>query len=238
MSGEKTGSSLGPTILGGAIGAVLTLLALIAGAQAGLLDRFVRQSLARQPEVLIETADLLRDKQMAPVVEQQRAALETPFGSSWEGAARPEVTLVEFYDYACGYCRASLPVLDRLVKEDPGLRIVYREFPILGPDSEAASRLALAASKAGRFRQFHDALFAAGRPTPEALRQAAAAAGIAASVPQSPDIDTELKRNYATASALGASGTPLFVVGDRVLNGAVGYDVLKKAIAEARARKA
>lgn len=237
MNEHKAGSSLGPTILGGAIGAALTLLALLGLSQTGLFDRFVRQSLARQPEVLIETADLLREKQMAPVIDQHRAALETPFGSSWEGAARPEVTLVEFYDYACGYCRASVPVLDRLIREDPGLRVVYREFPILGPDSEAAARLALAASKAGRFQQFHDALYAAGRPSPETLRQAAAAAGISPQPPVSPEIDGELKRNYAVAGALGASGTPLFVVGNQVLNGAVGYEALKEAIGRARSSK-
>ena len=237
MSGERAGSSWGAAILGGAIGAVLMLALLLFTMQSGLFDRFVRQSLARQPEVLIETADLLRDKQMAPVVEQHRAALETPFGSSWQGAEKPEVTLVEFYDYACGYCRASLPVLDRLLKEDPGLRIVYREFPILGPESEVASRLALAASKAGRFQQFHDAMYAAGRPAPETLAKAAAAAGIPAQPQQSPEIDGELRNNYQIASALGGNGTPLFIVGDRVLNGAVGYDVLKKAIADARAKQ-
>ena len=237
MSGERAGSSWGAAILGGAIGAVLMLALLLFTMQSGLFDRFVRQSLARQPEVLIETADLLRDKQMAPVVEQHRAALETPFGSSWQGAEKPEVTLVEFYDYACGYCRASLPVLDRLLKEDPGLRIVYREFPILGPESEVASRLALAASKAGRFQQFHDAMYAAGRPAPDTLAKAAAAAGIPAQPQQSPEIDGELRNNYQIASALGGNGTPLFIVGDRVLNGAVGYDVLKKAIADARAKQ-
>jgi protein-disulfide isomerase len=211
------------------------LAALLAAAQSGLFDRFVRQSLARKPEILVDTADLLREKQMSPVIDQHRAALETPYGSSWEGAQNPDVTLVEFYDYACGYCRASLPILDRLLREDPKLRVVYREFPILGPGSEAASRLALAASKAGRFQQFHDALYAAGRPSPETLQQAATAAGIPPVPQQSPEIDTELKRNFQIAGALGASGTPLFVVGNRVFNGAVGYDALKQAIAEARA---
>jgi protein-disulfide isomerase len=220
------------------VGAALALVAMLVAAQVGLLDGLVRASLIRQPEVLIQTADLLRDKQMAPVVEQHRAALETPFGSSWEGSPNPDVTLVEFYDYACGYCRASLPILDRLVREDPKLRVVYREFPILGPDSEAAARLSLAASRAGRFQRFHDALYAAGRPSQQTLQQAATAAGIPFAPPHSPEIDTELKRNFQIAGALGGSGTPLFVVGDRVFNGAVEYEVLKQAIADVRAKRA
>jgi protein-disulfide isomerase len=80
-------------------------------------------------------------------------------------------------------------------------------------------------------------MYAAGRPAPDTLQKAAAAAGIPAQPLQSPEIDGELRRNYQIASALGASGTPLFIVGDRVMNGAVGYEVLKKAIADARAKQ-
>jgi protein-disulfide isomerase len=218
-------------------GAAVMLVVLLLALRAGYGDRFVREAMSRNPEILVETADRLRDRQFAPVLQARRAALETPFGSSWQGAAKPEVTLVEFYDYACGYCKASLPVIDRLLKEEPGLRVVYREFPILGPNSEAAARMALAASKAGRFQQFHNALYAAGRPAPETLARAAAAAGLPEAVPSSPEIDAELKRNYQLAGELGATGTPLFVVGDKVMNGAVGYDVLKQAIADARAAR-
>ncbi len=109
-------------------------------------------------QILSEAVDALRDRQYAPVLEANRAAIETPFASSWKGAAKPDVTLVEFFDYACPYCKASNPHVDRLLREDKGLRVVYRELPILGPDSVAAARLSLAASKAGRFAQFHDAL--------------------------------------------------------------------------------
>jgi protein-disulfide isomerase len=215
-------------------GAALVLLGLFMASRMGFGDRLVREALQRQPEMLIEASDALRDRQYAPLLAANRAALETPFGSSWQGAAKPEVTLVEFYDYACGYCKASLPVISRLLKEDPGLRVVYREFPILGPQSEAASRLALAASKAGRFGRFHDALYAAGRPSPDTLRKAASAAGVPFEPPLGADIDAELRKNFQLANGLGATGTPLFVVGDRVLNGAVGYDVLKQAIDRAR----
>jgi protein-disulfide isomerase len=224
--------------LAGAIaGTVLTLVILLLGARAGWGDRLVREALQRNPQILVETADALREQQYAPVLAANRAAIETPWGSSWQGAADGDVTLVEFYDYACGYCRASLPVMARLIAEDPKLKIVYREFPVLGPASEVASRLALVASKNGRFTPFHDSLFAAGRPTEQSIAAAAKAAGIPFAPSRDPAIDAELRNNYRIAGQLGATGTPLFVVGNRVMNGAVGYDVLKQAIAAARARK-
>jgi protein-disulfide isomerase len=186
------------------------------------------------PKILSDTVDALRDSQYAPVLNSNRAAIETPFGSSWKGAAKPEVTLVEFFDYACPYCKASNPYVDRLLQEDKGLRIVYRELPILGPDSVTAARLSLAASGAGRFAQFHDTLWAAGRPAPDTIAKASQAAGIAPTPTNDPAIEAELKRNFQLAGQLGATGTPLFVIGDRVMNGAVGYDALKQAIAAAR----
>jgi protein-disulfide isomerase len=178
--------------------------------------------------------DALRDAQYAPVLAANRTALETPFGSSWRGSAKPDVTLVEFFDYACPYCKASNPVVDRLLKEDKDVRLVYRELPILGQDSVTAARLSLEASKLGRFAKFHDTLWAAGRPAPETNAAAAQAAGISPEPKQDPLIEAELKRNFQLAGALGATGTPLFVIGDRVLNGAVGYEALKQAIEEAR----
>lgn len=234
MSETAGVKSWGAALIGAAGGAVAAVALAIVALQSGWVDRLVRQAMLDNPTILLETADALRDQQHAPVIAANRQAIETPFGSSWQGAKDADVTLVEFYDYACGYCKASLPVIDRLLKEDPKLRVVYREFPILGPDSEAAARLSLAASKAGRFQAFHDTLYAAGRPSAPTLQQASAAAGIAAVPPRTPDIDAELRRNFDLAGQLGASGTPLFVVGNRVLNGAVGYEVLKKAIADAR----
>lgn len=231
------GNRLGAALAGGAAGAGMTVLLAVIAVQSGWADRLVRKAMVENPTILVETADALRDEQSAPAIAANRQALETPFGSSWEGARDADVTLVEFYDYACGYCRASLPVIDQLLRDDPKLRVVYREFPILGPDSEAAARLALAASRQGRFKAFHDALFAAGRPTPATLAQAAAAAGIPAEIPADPAIDAELQRNLSLAQQLGANGTPLFIVGNRVLNGAVGIDVLRQAIADARAAR-
>ena len=226
----------GAALAGGIIGSLVTAALLFFAAPSLISSKIVRQGLLADPKILSDAVDALRDAQYAPVLAENRAVIEAPFASSWKGAAKPEVTLVEFFDYACPYCKASNPEVDRLLKEDPGLRVVYRELPILGPDSLVSARLSLQASKLGRFAKFHDALWAAGRPAPETNAQAAQAAGIAPAPQPDPSIEAELAKNQKLASELGATGTPLFVVGDKVMNGAVGYDMLKDAIAKARAK--
>jgi protein-disulfide isomerase len=199
-------------------------------------QRIVRAGMMSDPQILVDAGQALRDRQYEPVLAQHRAELETPFGTSWKGASKPDVTLVDFFDYACPYCKASNPAVERLLTEDKDVRVVYRELPILGDSSVAAARLSLAASKAGRFAQFHDALWAAGRPAPETLAAASQAAGISAKPEASAEIEAELKKNFQLAGELGATGTPLFIIGNRVINSAVSYDELKKAIADARAK--
>jgi protein-disulfide isomerase len=232
-SSRKSGM-VGAAILGGIIGSLLTAAALVFALPDVLSSRIVRQGLIADPNVLLDAEDVLREAQYAPVLAANRDALETPFGSSWKGATKPDVTLVEFFDYACPYCKASNPAVDRLIKEDKGLRVVYRELPILGADSVVAARLSLEASKLGRFGTFHDKLWATGRPAEETNTAAAQAVGLDAVPKDDPEIEAELKKNFQLAGQLGATGTPLFVIGDRVLNGAVGYDTLKQAIEAAR----
>ena len=234
VNGPARLGSIGTAILGGVIGSLLTAALLIFAIPQFVAGRIVRQGMLHDPQILPDTADALRDAQFAPVLAANRTALETPFGSSWKGASKPDVTLVEFFDYACPYCKASNPAVDRLLQEDKGLRVVYRELPILGDNSVAAARLSLAASKAGRFAKFHDTLWAAGRPAPETIALASSAAGIPPQPAKDPAVEAELRRNFQLAGQLGATGTPLFVVGNRVTNSAVGYDILKKMIADAR----
>ena len=236
MSSERGSSPWTAAIAGGVIGSLLTAGALVLAMPEFLSSRIVRQGLMADPNILNETVDALRDAQYAPVLSANRAAIEVPFGSSWKGSAKPDVTLVEFFDYACPYCKASNASVDRLMAEDKDLRVVYRELPILGPDSVTSARLSLQASKLGRFGQFHDTLWATGRPAPETNARAAQAAGIPVQPQQDPAIEAELKRNVQLAGQLGATGTPLFIVGDRVMNGAVGYQTLREAIAKARAK--
>lgn len=223
-------------VVGGIIGAALTAGGLLFAVPHYFAGRIVRAGMMADPQVLMDANDALREQQYAPVLAAHRAEIETPFASSWQGASKPDVTLVEFYDYACPYCRASNPALDQLLRSEPNVRIVYRELPILGQASVDAARLSLAASKAGRFTQFHETLWNAGRPDPQTLATAAQAAGIPDQPTETPDADAELKKNFQLAGALGATGTPLFVIGNRVINGAVTYAMLKDAVDEARAK--
>lgn len=200
----------------------------------------VRAYLLEHPEVLPEAMERLRLKQAAAQIAPNRLALETPYAGAWIGAAKPDVTLVQFFDYACGYCRASLPDVQRLVKEDPKVRVVFRELPILSRESEAAARVSLAAAEQGKFAAFHDALYAAGRPSAATIEQAAGRAGLdmtkVQAVVKAPRAEQELTQNVEIARTLGFTGTPSWVVGNRILSGAVGYDALKQAVADARER--
>ena len=227
-------SILPAAIAGGLVGALATVALLVFAIPDQVASRLVRAGMISDPQILVDASEALRDRQYAPVLAQYRAQIETPFGTSWKGASKPDVVLVEFFDYACPYCKASNPAIDRLIAEDKGLRVVYRELPILGPESVTAARLSLEASKAGRFAQFHDALWAAGKPGPQTIAAASQAAGIAPQPVASQDIEAELKKNFQLAGALGVRGTPVFVVGDRVLDSAVGYDKLKEAVEAAR----
>jgi len=201
----------------------------------------VRAYLLAHPEVIPEALEQLRLKQAATQIAANRSQLVTPFEGAWMGAEQPDVTLVQFFDYACGFCRASLADVERLVAEDPKLRVVFRELPILSPESEQAARASLAAAEQGKFPRFHTALYAAGPPGPGSIAAAARAAGLdparMTATATSARADRELQRNLDLARALGVSGTPAWIVGDQALSGAVGYAALKKAVADARGAK-
>ena len=233
---ERGRSPWAAGVIGGIVGSLVTALLLAMVLPQWLGPKIVREGLMRDPEALVAGSDALKARQAATAVGPIRAALETPFASSWKGASAPTVTMTYFYDYACGYCRKSNPDIDRLLAEDKGLRVVYRELPILGPDSVAAARVALAASKAGKFAAFHDALSKSGRPTPQAISTVANGLQLTPAEAKDPSIDAEIQKNMTLAGQLGATGTPLFVVGDSVINSAAGYDALKAAVDAARSK--
>lgn len=202
------------------------------------IEKIVRDYILEHPEILPEAMDRLQDRENAKAVVANRTIIETPFRGAWEGNPNGDVVLVQFFDYACGYCRASLPDIDKLLREDPKLKIVYREMPVLGPDSEAAARLSLTVAASNQnYGRFHRALYGAGRPDAAARARLAAQYGVTASTTGNPAIEKELATNQQLQQMLRITGTPTWVVGDKMLSGAVGYDALKAAVAEARAKK-
>lgn len=202
-------------------------------ARAGAVGPQVRAYLLAHPEVIPEAMTRLQDRENGKLVARHRAAIVRPYGSAWAGNPRGDVTVVEYLDYNCGYCRATLPVVAQLIARDPRVRVVYRELPVLAESSRAAARASLAAAAQGRHARFHQALYAAGPVTPASIAAAGRAAGIdPARVPN--DAQAELDRNLEVARALGFSGTPSWVVGDRILSGAQPVEALEAAVKAAR----
>ncbi|BAV64728.1 DsbA family protein [Sphingobium cloacae] len=204
------------------------------------IEQIVRDYILEHPEIIPQAIEKLQSRRMESIIEASRGALETPYAGAWEGAAKGDVTIVEFFDYACGYCRASLPDLTKLVSQDGNLKIVYRELPILSEESSVAAKVSLLAAERGQYMPFHRALYDAGRVTRDTIIASAAKVGIgkadAEAAIASKKYDAEIASNIALAQKLQASGTPTFVIGKQVLNGAVGHEALKEAVAAARGK--
>ncbi|EQB16156.1 DsbA family protein [Novosphingobium lindaniclasticum] len=202
------------------------------------VEKVVHDYILEHPEILPQAMENLQRKQASQQLAGVRQNVETPFPGAVLGNPDGKVTLVEFSDYACGYCRRSLPDVAQLLKSNPDLRIIVRELPIIGPESPAAARMALAAAEQGKFPQFHDAMFAMGQIDGQSIEAAAQKAGLdlerARKVAAGPAVEQELSRNLEIAQRLGFSGTPSWVAGERLISGAVGVDQLSQAVAEAR----
>ena len=197
-------------------------------------EAIVRNYILDHGEILPEAMDRMQRREATAAVLQNRAVLERPYRGAWAGAENGDVVLVQFFDYACPYCHQINGDVERLIREDPRLKVVWREYPVLGPSSESAAVASMAAAEQGRWRQFHARLFALGRPTEAALQQALTETGVTTGA-LTDAMRAEVTRNAEMARAVGATGTPTFVIGDQVLQGAVGYEALKTAIAQARA---
>src|SRR5690606_23408943 len=137
-----------------------------------------RAYLLSNPEVLPEAMDVLQQRELVARIEPLRNDLEAPFPGAVLGNPSGSVTLVEFSDYACTYCRQSRDDVDALIAANPDLKVVIREYPILRPESLDAARMALAAAQQGKYAAFHDAMFRLGPPSAETIEAAARQAGV------------------------------------------------------------
>jgi protein-disulfide isomerase len=201
-------------------------------------EAIVRAYILEHPEIITEAVGLLQKREVTQRLGAAKDALHTPFYGAQAGNPSGDVTIVEFTDYNCGFCRASVPDIEKLIAADKGIRIIYREVPILAPSSKDAALWALAAAKQGRHAAFHKKMFGGGRPDANTIRTAAMAAGLDMAAAQNfiatPEALTELKSNLAMMQQIGFSGTPTFIIGDQMLEGALGYEKIREAVTKAR----
>jgi protein-disulfide isomerase len=223
-------------------------------AQRSAVERIVHDYLVAHPEVLQEAMTELEKRQTAAEAVKHKAAVKAHarllFNSPDQvtlGNPKGNVTFVEFFDYNCAYCKRALTDMLTLMKTDPNLKVVLKEFPVLGPSSVQAARVAVAVrmqDKTGKkYLEFHQKLLG-GRGRADAARALAVAKEVGLDMGRlqkdmkSPEVEKTLKQDFGLAEALGLNGTPSYVIGVNVIVGAVGFDALKEQINTARCGKA
>jgi protein-disulfide isomerase len=214
--------------------------------QTQAIEKVIRNYLMRNPQVILDAVESLEQKRndearaaaKSTLAEKRNEVLNDP-DSPVAGNPQGDVAIVEFFDYRCPYCKQMEPSLAQMLKDDPKLRIVYKELPILGPDSVVAAHAALAAHKQGKYEPFHNALMRTRGTLDEAtVMKIAAEAGLditrLKADMRDPAIDQIIAKNLQLARALTITGTPGFVIGNQLVPGAVDLPTLKTLVAEAR----
>ena len=209
-------------------------------------EQIIHDYLLAHPEVILEAVEKYQKQQEQASAQKQAQALVDRREELLHAAADPvignpngDVTIVEFFDYRCPYCKSVAGTFVDLYEKDGKVRFVLKEFPILGPESEFAAKAALAAQKQGKYRELHMALMAfKGKLTEADVMRLATDSGLdairLAQDMETPDITESIARNHALAEALGVRGTPAFVIGDQLVPGAMSVDELRQRIAAAR----
>jgi protein-disulfide isomerase len=218
-------------------------------AQKAEIGAFVKDYLLKNPEIVRDAMIELdrREKEAERIAQKQ--ALQTYKKALFEdpdaiavGNPNGDVTLVEFFDYNCGYCKRSVLDVQEMIKKDSKLKVLLKDFPILGPDSVEASKIALAVKaelKGERYFEYHLKLMSTrGRVGKERALDVAKEMGLnpikIAAAAEAATIQAQIKRTMDVAEALGVNGTPAFIIGDEIVAGAVGVGPLQSAAASLR----
>ncbi len=235
------------------LAATLLLTAPAAAAEPGFtpeqrqqIIQIVRDALKTDPSILRDAVVALRADADAHEAADTKArigtsehALTAAPGDPVAGNPRGDVTLVEFYDPRCPYCRRMLPAIQALIQHDPKLRVVYKDIPVLGPASVLETRAILAAQRQGGYEKMQAALMAnPAQPTDALIRETAKSLGLdparLASDMNGPAVTHQIDANMALAHDLKVEGTPVWIVGDDFIPGAVDQGALESAISAAR----
>ncbi|MDE0588360.1 DsbA family protein [Halocynthiibacter sp. C4] len=210
------------------------------------LRELVLETIRSNPEIVMEAVAILQEREEAAqaeqakdILSQQRVLLETDPNAPVLGNPDGDVTVIEFFDYNCPYCKRAGEEVTALIEEDSNVRIVYREWPILGEGSVVASRAALASRVQGKYEEFHTALMTAkGRLDEKSVFKIAKSAGLDVDQlrtdMEAPEIDEHIATSHRLAQSLGFSGTPSFVIGDELVPGMVQLPTLIDMVEAAR----
>lgn len=217
-------------------------------AQRTAIENVVRDYLMKNPEIILQAVEALQQREKMAETERAKAALVANQQALARNPADPvagnpqgDVTVVEFFDYQCGYCKAVQADTQRLIKDDPKLRFVFKELPILGPASVIASKAALAARGQGKYLELHNALMAQrGQLDEEVILRLAKSVGLDTDRlkkdMESREVLSAIAANQALAEQLGIRGTPGFVFGTELVPGAIKLDDMKRLVAATRAK--
>lgn len=209
------------------------------------LETLIKDYLLENPEVIIEAVEIYQQRQaeaeaanVTRTIEGLLPALAFDDNSPIAGNPDGDVTIVEFFDYRCSYCKRVGPDVQALMQNDPGVRFVYKEWPILGPESVFAARAALASREQGLYDSYHEALMTARSITEASVIEIAAEVGLDVEKlkadMQSPQIDAHLQKTRELAERLGINGTPAFVFGKELVKGAISGVQMAELVAAAR----
>lgn len=212
------------------------------------VEKLIERYLDENPEAVVRAFQKYQQQQEEAQQLRQRESLsglrdllENADSSPVRGNPKGDVTLVEFFDYRCGYCKRVHGTVTDAVESDGNVRLVYKEFPILGPDSVFASRVSLGVffTHPLKYPAFHDAMMTArGQLSQARVMSIAQGMGLTpeevVAAMKDPRVDEEIQRNMQLAQSLGINGTPGFVIGSEIVPGAVDEDALKELIAKAR----
>jgi protein-disulfide isomerase len=218
----------------------------ITPAQRSQIESIIRNYLVEHPEVLLESMRALEARQQAAeeanakvaVATLKRELFDDP-GSPVAGNPKGDVTIVEFFDFRCPVCKKIHPVLSDVVKADGNVRVIYKQWPILGPESEYVARVALAARYQGKYLAFHEALIATeAKLSGDEVMRIAAKVGLERQRlikdSERPEIQQDLMKSFMLADELKINGTPSYVIGNQVVKGGRDADYFRAIIAQAR----
>jgi protein-disulfide isomerase len=210
------------------------------------IEKIVHDYILANPEVIVEAMSAMQERQQRADEQKARAAIDENYEAIAMSPDDPiagnesgDVVIVEFFDYRCPYCRRVVDPLMQTIKEDGNIKLVFKEFPILGPDSVVAARAALAAKRQDKYVDFHRALMESEtRVSSENLFTIAKSVGLdidrLKADMELPEIASQIKDTYGLADALGIGGTPAFIIGKELVPGAITMDEIKRRVAAAR----